>query len=187
MFSKLLSLSCMNGKRSLLVLSFLFSVSIVSSQEVFKTRPSPIAITSVRFKDAYLKITYAQPQARGRKIFGALIPYGEVWRTGANEATEITLTRDVIVNNQLLKAGTYSIFTIPQKDRWTIIINADVGLWGAYNYNTKLDVMRFDVPAEQNNVFFEAFTILFDQKNDLADLLIMWDDVKLTIPFKFIN
>jgi hypothetical protein len=87
----------------------------------------------------------------------------------------------------VLKAGTYSIFTIPQKDRWTIIINADVGLWGSYNYNEKLDAMRFDVPVQQNNVFFEAFTMLFDQKNNLADLLIMWDDIKLSVPFKFIN
>lgn len=176
-------------KRSTLALTALFvgAVHVLCAQETFKTRSSPLALTNMRYRDAYVKITYSQPQKRGRETFGKLVPYGEVWRTGANEATEITLTRDVIVNNEVLKTGTYSIFTIPQKDRWTIIINADVGLWGSYNYNEKLDVMRFEVPVQQNNVFFEAFTMLFDQKNDLADLLIMWDEVKLSVPFKFIN
>jgi hypothetical protein len=176
-------------KRSILGLIALFIgvVQVLYAQETFKTRSSPLAVTNMRYKDAYVKVMYSQPQKRGRVIMGKLVPYGEVWRTGANEATEITLTRDVMVNNQLLKTGTYSIFTIPQKDRWTIIINADIGLWGSYNYNTKLDIMRFDVSAQQNSVFFEAFTMVFDQKNDLADLLIMWDDVKLSVPFKFIN
>lgn len=140
----------------------------------------------MRYKDAYVKIVYGQPQKNNREIFGKLVPYGEVWRTGANEATEITLTRDMQVNNQLLKAGTYSIFTIPQPDQWTIIINSDVGLWGSYNYSQKLDVMRFDIPVVKN-LLTEAFTMSFDQRNEVADLLILWDTVKLSIPFKFLN
>jgi hypothetical protein len=177
-------------QRSLTVLSisFLFlTATIARSQQSFETRTSPLAIASMQFRDAYVKITYCQPQKRGREIFGKLVPYNEVWRTGANEATEITLTKDVLVNNQVLKAGTYSIFTIPQTDKWSIIINADLGLWGSYNYNQKHDIMRFEVPVQSNNVIFEAFTLSFDQKNDLADLLIMWDKLKLSIPFKFIN
>lgn len=165
----------------------LTGAQVLCAQETFKTRSSPLALTQMRYQNTYVKITYSQPQKRGRETFGKLVPYGEVWRTGANETTEITVTGDVMVNNQLLKSGTYSIFTIPQQDRWTIIINADVGLWGSYNYNSKLDVMRFDVPVQRNSVFFEGFTMLFDQKNDLADLLIMWDTVKLSVPFKFIN
>lgn len=165
----------------------LTGAQVLCAQETFRTRSSPLALTQMRYHHTYVKITYSQPQKRGRETFGKLVPYGAVWRTGANEATEITVTGDVMVNDQLLKAGTYSIFTIPQQDRWTIIINADVGLWGSYNYNPRLDVMRFDVPVQRNNVFFEAFTMSFDQKNDLADLLIMWDDVKLSVPFKFIN
>ena len=111
-----------------------------------KSRPSPLAIVAIRYKDAYIKITYSQPQKKGREIFGKLVPYDQVWRTGANEATELTTTKNIQINGTLLKAGTYSLFTIPQKDSWTIIINSEVGLWGAYNYNSKLDVMRFDVP-----------------------------------------
>jgi hypothetical protein len=157
------------------------------SQEVFKARPSPLAIASIRYRDAYIKVTYSQPLKREREIFGKLVPYGQVWRTGANEATEMTITRDMIINNQVLKAGTYSIFTIPGQSEWTIIINSDLGLWGSYNYNEKMDVTRFNAPVAENPTFYEAFTISFDHRNEMADLLIMWDKVKITIPMKFIN
>jgi hypothetical protein len=161
--------------------------SLSFSQEVFKPRPSPLALTAMRYKDAYVKIVYSQPQKRGREIFGTLVPYDQVWRLGANEATEITLTKDMLINNQSLKAGTYSLFAVPGKEKWTIIINSDVGLWGAYNYVQTLDVMRFEIPVTQNTVNFEAFTMQFDQKNELAELLIMWDTVKVSVPFKFTN
>lgn len=188
MFSNFVSLTDMNSRiKALCVFSFVFIIFKVQCQESFKLRPSPLAITTMRYKDAYVKLTYSQPQKHNREIFGKLVPYGQVWRTGANEATEITLTKDILINNQLLKAGTYSLFTIPDKEKWTIIFNGDVGLWGAYNYNSKLDVLRFEVPAQANNTFFEAFTMSFDQRNDVADLLIMWDTVKLAVPFKFIN
>lgn len=173
--------------RTCIALLLLLASSLCFGQEVFKPRPSPLAVTAMRFKDAYVKIMYSQPQKRGREIFGKLVPYGQVWRLGANEATEITLTKDILINNQPLKAGTYSMFTIPDKEKWTIIINSDVGLWGAYNYVQTLDVMRFEVSVNQNNVNFEAFTMQFDQKNELAELLIMWDTVKVSIPFKFTN
>lgn len=169
---------------SLLVLSF-YSLS---AQEALPTRPSPTAIVSARYKDTYVKITYCQPRKRGREVFGKLVPFGEVWRTGANEATELTLTRDVFVNGTLLLSGTYSLFTIPGKDKWTIIINKDLGLWGSYNYNIKQDVLRFDVPATQlSNEIVEAFTIQLDQRNNVADLLLLWDKTKISIPIQFIE
>ncbi len=177
----------MRLKALVFCLYFLGSATSIFSQEIFKQRPSPLAIAGMRYKDAYVKVTYSQPLKRGRVIFGKLVPYGEVWRTGANEATEITTTKDILINDHLLKAGTYSIFTIPQTDKWTIIINSEVGLWGSYNYNEKLDIMRFDVPVQQNNVNYEAFTLIFEEKNEMADLLMMWDNIKLLIPFKFTN
>ncbi|NJM25511.1 MAG: DUF2911 domain-containing protein [Bacteroidia bacterium] len=149
--------------------------------------PSPMAVTTMRFKDTYVKITYSQPQRQGRTIFGGLVPYNEVWRTGANEATEITLTRDLTVNGKALKAGTYSVFTIPGPDKWTIIINSDVGLWGAYNYNPKMDVMRFDIPAQSLAIPYDAFTIKLDQLNEKANWLMMWDHVQVSIPVAFTN
>lgn len=187
MFSKLVSLPCMkNLVRVFCPLLFLLVVTGYA-QEPFKTRPSPLALTNMRFKDAYVKITYSQPQAKGREIFGKLVPFGQVWRTGANENTEITLTKDMLVNNQLLKAGTYSIFSIPEADKWTIIFNSDVGQWGAYNYNATLNILKFEVPVTRNTDSQEAFTIFLDQKNEMADLLIMWDNIKVSVPFRFIN
>lgn len=157
------------------------------AQENFKARPSPLAIAAMRYKDAYVKVVYSQPQKRNREIFGKLVPFGQVWRLGANEATEITITKDLLINAVLVKAGTYSLFAIPNQDKWTFIVNSDVGIWGAYNYSPKLDVLRFDVPVKENNTVVEGFTMNFDQKNELANLLITWDKVKLEIPFKFIN
>lgn len=163
-------------------------ISCALSQEVPVTRPSPTALTTVRYKDTYVKITYCQPKKRGRQIFGGLVPYGQVWRTGANEATEITLTKDIFINGTLLSAGTYSLFTIPEKDSWTIIINKELGLWGAYNYNSKMDVMRFVVPVQAiSDEVFESFTIKFEQRNNMADLLLLWDKNKISIPFQFIE
>lgn len=173
---------------TLIVWLLMASSSTCLAQEALEPKPSPLSVIRMNYKDAYVKITYSQPQKKGRKIFGELVPFDQVWRTGANEATEITTTRDVMVNGQLLKAGTYSFFTIPGKEKWTIILNADLGLWGSYNYNEKLDVMRFQVPAQPTEkVIYEPFTMQFDQKNELADLLLLWDDVKVSIPLKFIN
>ena len=184
---KLLSLNRMDLRRYFLF-AFLTVPLICNAQEPEQERPSPLAITAMRYKDAYVKITYSRPHKRGREIFGKLVPYGQVWRMGANEATEITVTKNVQINGSLLKAGTYSIFSIPNKDKWTIIINTEPGLWGSYNYNSKLDEMRFDVPVQTvAGEIYEQFTIQFDQRNELADLLIMWDRVKISIPFKFIN
>lgn len=175
------------AKYWLAILSVLSSYSLVA-QDAPPTRPSPTAIVSARYKDTYVKITYCQPRKRGREVFGKLVPFGEVWRTGANEATEITLTRDMFVNGTMLLAGTYSIFTIPSADKWTIIINKDVGLWGAYNYNIKQDVLRFEVPAVQlTNEVVEAFTIQIDQRNSVADLLLLWDKTKVIVPIQFIE
>lgn len=173
----------------LLIVSVFMLYSFYSvAQDALPERPSPLAIVRLRYKDAYLKITYSQPHKKNREIFGSLVPYGQVWRLGANEATEITITRDVSVNNQILKAGTYTLLAIPEKDKWTIIINAEPGLWGSYNYNSKLDVMRFEVPVEGTaGTVFEPFTIKADQSNAAVAISMMWDKVKVTVPLKFLN
>jgi len=163
----------------------LFPVTILA-QEAIKPRPSPLAVVSCRYKDAYFKITYCQPHKQGREVFGKLVPYSQVWRTGANEATEITLTRDVKINGLDLKAGTYSVFSIPEKEKWTVVINGDLGLWGAYNYNPKTDILRFDVPVTTlPEVAYEPFTMWIDQKNEKADWIMAWDKTKVTVGIQF--
>jgi hypothetical protein len=168
-----------------IILLLLFPL-VTFSQEAIKARPSPLAIVTARYKDTYLKIIYSQPHKRGREVFGKLIPYDKVWRTGANEATEITITKDIVINNQPLKAGTYSLFSIPGKERWTIIVNSDLGMWDSYNYNQKMDVLRFEVPAELlKETVYEPFTILIDQKTDKATISLLWDKTKVTFPIQF--
>jgi hypothetical protein len=168
-------------------LVLLLTASFSNAQENFKLRPSPLAIAAARYKESYIKIVYSQPQKRSRELFGKLIPYGQVWRLGANEATEMTTTKDILINNILLKAGTYSLFAIPNQDKWTFIINSELGLWGSYNYNIKADVLRLDVPVKTISTESEAFTMTLDQNNELANLLITWDRILLEIPLKFIN
>lgn len=173
------------------VISFitLLLISEVSySQLAITPRPSPLAIATARYKDTYLKIVYSQPHKRGREIFGKTVPFNQIWRTGANETTEITITKDILISNQPLKAGTYSLLTIPNKDNWTIIINSDVGMWGSYNYNIKQDVLRFDASVETlTDVVYEPFTILIDQKTDKATIALLWDKTKVTFPIQFIE
>jgi hypothetical protein len=160
-----------------------------SGQNSLKPRTSPLSIVTARYKNTYLKITYSQPQKNGREIFGKLVPYDQVWRTGANEATEITTTNDILVNGITLKAGTYSLFTIPGKEKWTIIFNSDLGLWGSYNYNPKMDVMRFDAPSKSTaeNIIYEPFTIRIDQKTDTAELFMLWDNIQVSFLIQFIE
>ncbi len=168
----------------LMCLAFVYLPGL--AQDAVKPRPSPLAVVSSRYKETYIKIIYSQPHKHGRTLFGSLVPYGQIWRTGANEATEVTLTKDIKINGLDLKAGTYSLFTIPGKETWSIVLNADLGLWGAYNYNSKMDVLKFDVPVTPITDFvYEAFTILIDPRNSKADLIMAWDKTKIIIPLQF--
>ncbi|HLZ16702.1 MAG TPA: DUF2911 domain-containing protein [Cyclobacteriaceae bacterium] len=159
------------------------------AQQTLKPRSSPFAVATAHYKNTYLKITYCQPQKLGREIFGKLVPFDQVWRTGANEATEITVTGDFLANGNALKAGTYSLFTIPGQEKWTVIFNSDLGLWGAYNYNKKMDVLRFDVPVKSipENIVYEPFTIRVDQKTDTAELSLLWDKSQVSFLIQFIE
>ena len=158
-------------------------------QEAVTPRISPLTAVSIRYKEAYLKIIYSQPHKKGREIFGNLVPFDQVWRTGANEATEITVTKDILINNQLLKAGTYSLLTIPGKEKWKIILNSDLGMWGSYNYNPKKDVLSFESKSQPipNGVVFEPFTILINQKTDTAEIVLLWDQTQVSFPVQFID
>ncbi|MBR9998818.1 MAG: DUF2911 domain-containing protein [Cyclobacteriaceae bacterium] len=155
------------------------------AQEALNPRPSPMYLTTMKYDDTYIKITYGRPHKKDREIFGDLVPYGEVWRTGANEATELTATGDIMVAGNLVKQGTYSLFTIPQEDKWTIILNSALGQWGAYDYDKQKDVVRFEVPVETMEKTYEPFTIEFNQDNSDAFLLMMWDRTKVSIPVSF--
>lgn len=156
--------------------------SIVPAPEV---RQSPMAMAATRLNgEGYAKVVYGSPRMRGRTIFGGLVPFNELWRTGANEATELTLTTPVTLAGQPLEAGTYAVFTIPGEESWTIILNSGLGQWGAYEYNEELDVLRVEVPAEQADARHEAFTIRFEEVENGADMLLVWDDTRVRVPVR---
>ncbi len=152
-------------------------------------RKSPIAIAKINHdaSNTYIKIVYGQPYKRNREIFGNLEPYGEVWRTGANEATELTTTKDILFAGEEVKAGTYSLFSIPRQDEdWTIILNSKLGQWGAFEYESEYDVLRVDVPARKVESVQEAFTIQFDEtRGDSTNILMRWDQTEVKIPVEF--
>ena len=171
---------------ALLIISFFVAADLLA-QEPLKPRPSPLEMVTMKYEDTYVKITYCRPSKKGREIFGGLEPYGEVWRTGANEATEITITGDIKIAGEPLGAGTYSIFSIPEEKEWTIIINADLGQWGAFRYNTDHDVLRVKAKTEMTEQVYEPFTIEFEQKGiQKTNLLLIWDRTKVIIPLEFI-
>ena len=134
-------------------------------------------------KDVVARIIYSRPQKRDRQIFGKLVPYGEVWRTGANESTELTLYKDVKIANNLVKAGTYTIYTIPQENEWTIILNNSVHTWGAYEYTDKKDLVRIKVPVKQAPNSIESFSMAFAPTAQGASLYMGWDDKYVEVPF----
>src|SRR6186713_1363981 len=103
---------------------------------------SPAASVSQRIGLTDIQVTYNRPGAKGRTVFGGLVPYGHVWRTGANNATKISFSTPVKLNSTAIAAGTYELFTIPGKDEWTVIIHKNMSQWGAYTYDEKNDVAR---------------------------------------------
>lgn len=171
---------------TLLVLVLCLTAQEVLAQEALKLRPSPLEIVTFKSpEDTYVKITYGRPQKRGRNIFGELVPFGKVWRTGANEATEITTTADIILAGNTIPAGTYTVFSIPEKDQWTIILNKELGQWGAYRYDESKDLIRFTVPTKQLTEVYEPFTIEFEQNTNDVLLKMMWDRTGVEIPVAF--
>ncbi|WP_295716463.1 DUF2911 domain-containing protein [Mucilaginibacter sp.] len=123
-----------------------------------------------------ITVTYSRPNVKDRKIFGSIIPWGEVWRTGANAATTITFTEKVLVEGHSVPAGTYSFFSIPEKNEWTIILNKVVKQWGAYSYKQSEDFLRFVIKPIRVSEKRETFTMAFANTTTKAtDLYLVWD------------
>lgn len=128
------------------------------------------------------RVVYSRPQKRGRKLFGDLIGYGQVWRLGANEATEIEFFRDVKIDNKTVKKGRYTLYALVNQDKWTLILNRETDTWGAFRYDSSKDVLRSTVAVEKRSDIAEAFSISFQKAGKGADLLFTWDDVLVRLP-----
>jgi hypothetical protein len=129
------------------------------------------------------RVIYSRPQRNGRQLFGSEIKYGEIWRLGANETTEIEFFRNVNFAGKNISKGRYSLYCIPQADRWTIILNKDLHTWGAFSYKQSADAVRVNVPVTKTNgSMVEYFTMVFNESNHLV---IQWSDVKVVVPIGY--
>jgi len=145
---------------------------------------SPACTLKQRVGLTDIEVVYSRPGVKHRTIFGGIVPYGTVWRTGANQATRITFSTPVKLEGNDIPAGTYALFTIPGEDEWTIIINKDANQWGAFQYDPKDDLVRFKVmPVTLTDTSIETFTIEFNHiRDDSAVLNLVWD--KTVVPIR---
>lgn len=168
-----------------IVLAFTFSQNSMA-QKFSKLDASPMDAASypTDYKNSLkdIKIIYSRPQLKEREL-GTLAKNGEVWRTGANEAAELTLYSDMLFGDTLVKAGTYTFYTIPGEKEWTAIINRDLNVWGAYFYNEKNDVARLTVPVTMDAESLEAFSIVFEGDMDTVTMHLGWGNVRVAFPF----
>lgn len=176
-------------KKTILTGLIILQSLLLSAQDKVQIRvtsASPAASFEQEVGSGKIKITYSRPLVRGRKIFGELVPFDKLWRTGASDCTVITTSEDISFGNNVLKAGSYSIFSIPSINEWTIIVNSDTTLHGETGYDEKKDIMRFKVPLEKSPNFYETFTIELNDINSKGEafLKILWENTLVKIPVK---
>lgn len=172
-----------------LPLAFALSCYIVSVASANAEAPKieiPAASPSCTIKQRVgltdVEIEYSRPSVKGREIFGGMVPYGKVWRTGANKATKISFSAPVKLNGTEIPAGTYALMTIPGKDEWTVIINKAPDQWGAYKYDEKGDLARVKAKPVALSQSVESFTIDFGNlRDESADLDLTWDKVQVPV------
>jgi hypothetical protein len=161
----------------------------VLNDGLFKKPLSPKKIVSFKVDDIELKVFYNRPSKRNREIFGALVPYNEVWRTGANEATTFETNKALKVGNDSLPAGKYTLWTIPNDSTWHVMFNNKQYSWGVDMEmkpmrEPEFDVIDIEVPAEKLDTPVELFTIGFDNSTDNLSLTLAWDDTMVVVPLK---
>jgi hypothetical protein len=148
------------------------------------TAPAPSPAASFKQKVGFtdIEVSYARPSARGRQIFGGLVPYGEVWRTGANTATKVTFGTAVKIGGQSLAAGSYALYSVPGKSEWTVIFNKVTGEWGAYAYKRENDALRVTAKAAKLSQPVETFTIeINDITTESATLNLVWEKTRVPV------
>jgi hypothetical protein len=147
-----------------------------------QNRASPHATADVTLKGKQVTITYGRPNMRGRKIVGELVPFGQVWRTGADEATAFSTPLNLTVGGVVIPAGSYTLYTLPSENSWKLIVNKQVGQWGT-EYDQSQDLVRIDMQVAKTAAPVEQFTISWNKKGaDKADLVLEWENTRLSVP-----
>lgn len=164
--------------------SFLKTNPAWGSSEELQKRPSPPVSVSYSQNGFNLAVHYGSPATKGREIWGELVSYDEVWRTGANEATLISFDKDVRFNNNLVPAGNYALFTIPRENEWTVILNSVADQWGAFNYNAEKNIVSFEITPRFVEEHTEQLSFSFEEIDQKQLLVLKWEKLLLEIPFQ---
>ena len=172
-------------KRILIILGIVAAVLLIGffALRSFTKSKSPEAVAQIDQNGLKISVDYCQPYKKGRNVFGGLVPYGQVWRTGANEATIIRFDQNVIVAGQPLDKGKYTLWTIPSQAGWIAIFNGETGQWGT-NYDQTKDVLRVPIVARKHSPMAEQFYISFSPSGNGTDMLLAWDETEAVVPIQ---
>ena len=164
--------------RFLFAAVLMFSVAFTATAQSGKPKSPPVS-TSYSVGDLKIDINYNAPSVRGRELWGALVPLGKVWRTGANSATTFEVNQDVLINGQALAAGKYALFTIPADGEWTIIFNKEANQWGAYSYDKGQDALRITTKTGTTQELVEQMTFeVGDNDESVGVVSFMWGNLR---------
>jgi hypothetical protein len=168
----------------LLIALAVFALAGAQQPQDKSQRPSPPGTAECTIKGKKVTISYSRPSMKGRKIMGELVPYGKVWRTGANEATTLVTETDLNIGGAKVPAGKYTLYTLPSEGAWKLIINKQTGQWGT-EYNQDQDLVRVDMTKSSTAAPVEQFTITCNPAGgDKANLVMEWEQTRLTVPIK---
>jgi tetratricopeptide (TPR) repeat protein len=171
----------------LLTLVVMILAATAAEAQIRTPRPSPMIEIEQEAGLGTITLNYSRPGMKDRTVFGDLVPYGKIWRTGANQSSKITFSEDVKVAGNAVKAGTYAIYTIPNKDSWTIMLYSDLSLGGnVAGYDEDNEVVRFTVEPQELPFKVETFTMLFNNlRDDHADLVLYWENTLVSARIEF--
>ena len=170
----------MNIKFNAFLFAFLLVGMTAMAQQIQMPQASPSAKISQKVGLTDVVVDYSRPSTKGRKIFGELVPFGQVWRTGANGATVLTFSTEVSISGTKVPAGSYALYSIPGKSTWTMILSKNTKLWGAIGYDAKDDLLRFEASPSKTSRMYDSFEISFNKLTDnSADLSIKWEQTRV--------
>ena len=171
-----------------IILTAFLAVSVSAYSQWNIPAASPRQSVEQQFSMSKISLDYGRPAVKGRKVFGELVPFGQVWRAGANSATKITFEQSIDFGGKVVPAGTYGVFVIPQEKEWKIILNKDANQWGAYSYDERLNIVDITVPTQKLTEAQEVFEIALNPKDENnVDMVFKWDITKVIVPLKTAN
>jgi hypothetical protein len=176
----------MRNLKSIVALSLVLALSVVAFSAQQKKRTSPPGSAEIAVNGKKITINYHRPSMDGRKIFGELVPYGKVWRTGANNATSLKTEADLMFGNTVVPAGSYTLYTLPTEAGWKLIINKQTGQWGT-QYDEAQDLTRVDMKVDKLNTPVEQFTLTLAATKNGGILKMDWETTTASAAFKVKN